>query len=218
MSFARKYAWPFRWELSQSAFAMLFGLLISLITPFLTQAMVDDGIGMRDMNLIVSVMFAQLFIFFGSFSMGLFGSWVSLYMSTRININILSDYLTKLLNLPIIMTLGLLVILDGFEIRSKTSINLFVLNDSTCKSYMAYSTDYYPQKGDTIEICQTIGGDISFVIKDKRHEPANLVFLLESTDKNINMPDKLSKNSFTSGFIFTDKIKLRELILKKLSF
>ena len=118
----------------------------------------------------------------------------------------------------IIMSLGLLVILDGFEIRSKTSINLFVLNDSTCKSYMAYSTDYYPQKGDTIEICQTIGGDISFVIKDKRHEPANLVFLLESTDKNINMPDKLSKNSFTSGFIFTDKIKLRELILKKLSF
>lgn len=50
--FARKYAWPFRWELSQSALAMLFGLLISLITPFLTQAMVDDGIGMRDMGLI----------------------------------------------------------------------------------------------------------------------------------------------------------------------
>lgn len=98
--FARKYAWLFRWELSQSAFAMLFGLLISLITPFLTQAMVDDGIGMRDMGLIVSVMLAQLFIFLGSFSMSLIGSWVSLYMSTRININILGDYLTKLLRLP----------------------------------------------------------------------------------------------------------------------
>lgn len=98
--FARKYAWPFRWELSQSALAMLFGLLISLITPFLTQAMVDDGIGMRDMGLIVSVMLAQIFIFLGSFSMGLIGSWVSLYMSTRININILGDYLSKLLRLP----------------------------------------------------------------------------------------------------------------------
>lgn len=98
--FARKYALPYRWELSQSAFAMLFGMLISLITPFLTQAMVDDGIGMRDMNLIVSIMLAQLFIFLGSFSMNLIGSWVSLYMSTRISIHILGDYLQKLLRLP----------------------------------------------------------------------------------------------------------------------
>lgn len=32
--------------------------------------------------------------------MNLISSWVSLYMSTRINIHILSDYLTKLLRLP----------------------------------------------------------------------------------------------------------------------
>lgn len=98
--FARKYVWPFRLEMSQSALGMFFGLLLSLVTPFLTQAMVDDGIGLRDMNLIVSIMLAQLFIFAGTFSMGLISSWVSLYMSTRINIHILSDYLTKLLRLP----------------------------------------------------------------------------------------------------------------------
>lgn len=98
--FARKYVWPFRLEMSQSALGMFFGLLLSLVTPFLTQAMVDDGIGLRDMNLIVSIMLAQLFIFVGTFSMGLISSWVSLYMSTRINIHILSDYLTKLLRLP----------------------------------------------------------------------------------------------------------------------
>lgn len=98
--FARKYVWPFRFEMSQSALGMFFGLLLSLVTPFLTQAMVDDGIGLRDMNLIVSIMLAQLFIFVGTFSMGLISSWVSLYMSTRINIHILSDYLTKLLRLP----------------------------------------------------------------------------------------------------------------------
>ena len=100
MRFARKYVWPFRWEMSQSAFGMLFGILLSLVTPFLTQAMVDDGIGLRDMGLIVSIMMAQIFIFVGTFSMGLISSWVSLYMTTRINIHILSDYLTKLLRLP----------------------------------------------------------------------------------------------------------------------
>ena len=98
--FARRYVWPYRWEMSQSALSMLFGLLLSLITPFLTQAMVDDGIGMRDMNLIVSILLAQLFIFLGTFSMGLIGNWVSLYMTTRIRIHILSDYLAKLLRLP----------------------------------------------------------------------------------------------------------------------
>lgn len=98
--FAQKYVWPYRWELSQSGLAMLLGIMISLVTPFLTQIMVDDGIGMRDMNLIFSILLAQLFIFIGSFSMNLIGSWVSLYMSTRISMRILGDYLQKLLKLP----------------------------------------------------------------------------------------------------------------------
>ncbi len=98
--FARKYVWPFRWEMSQSAFGMFFGILLSLVTPFLTQAMVDEGIGMRNMGLILNIMLAQIFLFVGTFSMGLISSWVTLYMSTRINIHILGDYLTKLLRLP----------------------------------------------------------------------------------------------------------------------
>lgn len=100
MCFARKYVWPFRWELSQSALSMLFGMLLALVTPFLTQAMVDDGINMRNMGLILNILFAQLSLFIGTFIMGLISSHVSLYMSTRININILSDYLGKLLKLP----------------------------------------------------------------------------------------------------------------------
>lgn len=100
LRFARKYVWPFKLEMSQSAVGMLLGILLSLVTPFLTQTMVDDGIGLRNMSVILSIMVAQMFIFFGSFSMNLISSWVSLYMSTRINIHILSDYLTKLLRLP----------------------------------------------------------------------------------------------------------------------
>ncbi len=98
--FARKYVWPFKWEMAQMSFGMLAGIVLSLITPFLTQVLVDDGIGMRDMSLIMSIMLAQVFLFIGSFSMGLIGSWVSLYMGTRISIRILGDYLTKLLRLP----------------------------------------------------------------------------------------------------------------------
>lgn len=128
--FARKYVWPFRWEMSQSAFGMLFGILLSLVTPFLTQAMVDDGIGLRDMGLIVSIMMAQIFIFVGTFSMGLISSWVSLYMTTRINIHILSDYLTKLLRLP----------MTFFETKSVGDYQQRLGDHGRLQSFVTYST------------------------------------------------------------------------------
>lgn len=130
MRFARKYVWPFRWEMSQSAFGMLFGILLSLVTPFLTQAMVDDGIGLRDMGLIVSIMMAQIFIFVGTFSMGLISSWVSLYMTTRINIHILSDYLTKLLRLP----------MTFFETKSVGDYQQRLGDHGRLQSFVTYST------------------------------------------------------------------------------
>lgn len=98
--FARKYVWPFRLEMAQLGAGMLAGIVLSLVTPFLTQALVDDGIGMRDLGLIADLLVAQLFLFAGSLAMGLVSGWVSLYMGTRINIRILHDYLSKLLRLP----------------------------------------------------------------------------------------------------------------------
>jgi len=128
--FARKYVWPFRWEMSQSVMGMFFGLLLSLVTPFLTQAMVDDGIGMREMGLIYKILLAQIFIFAGTFSMELIGSWVSLYMSTRININVLGDYLTKLMKLP----------MTFFETKSVGDYQQRLGDHSRLQGFVTYST------------------------------------------------------------------------------
>lgn len=100
VKFARKYVWPYKWQMATLALSMLAGIGFSLVTPFITQHLVDDGIMLKDMGIIVNLMLAQLALFLGSFGMNLMTSWVSLYMSTRINIHILSDYLTKLLRLP----------------------------------------------------------------------------------------------------------------------
>lgn len=88
LRFARKFVWPYKLEMLQTAMGMLFGILLSMVMPFLTQAMVDEGIGMRNMNVIASIMAAQIFLFLGSFGMGMIGCWVSLYMGTRINIDV----------------------------------------------------------------------------------------------------------------------------------
>lgn len=128
--FTRKYVWPFRWELSQSAAGMFFGILLSLVTPFLTQVMVDDGIGMRDMGLIIDIMLAQLFLFAGTFTTGLISSWVTLYMTTRIGINILSDYLAKLLRLP----------MTFFDTKSVGDYQQRLGDHSRLQGFVTYST------------------------------------------------------------------------------
>ena len=98
--FAQRYVFPFHREMGQLAFGLLSGILLSLVSPFLTQALVDNGIGMRDFGIIKTLLVAQICIFVGTFVMGLISNWVTLYMGTRININVLHDYLNKLLRLP----------------------------------------------------------------------------------------------------------------------
>lgn len=130
LRFARRYVWPYRLGMVQSAAGMLLGILLSLVTPFLTQALVDDGIGLRDMSLIVSLMLAQLFIFLGSFTMSLISGRVSLYMSTRININILGDYLTRLLRLP----------MTFFETKSVGDYQQRLGDHSRLQGFVTYSS------------------------------------------------------------------------------
>lgn len=101
IDFFKKYILPFKWQLLQSMLAIFVGMLLGLIAPFLTQAVVDQGIANRNLGLITDILLAQLALFFGQFVMGIIGSWVSLYMSTHISIGILKDYLHKLLHLPI---------------------------------------------------------------------------------------------------------------------
>lgn len=130
LSFARQYVWPFRWEMSQTAVGMLFGILLSLISPFITQAMVDNGIGLRNMGVIVNLMLAQLFLFVGSFTMSLISSWISLYMGTHININVLENFLSKLLRLP----------MSFFETKSIGDYQQRLGDNGRLQSFVTFST------------------------------------------------------------------------------
>lgn len=101
LAFAKEHIWPYRSSMMKSALVMLAGLLFSLALPYLTQAMVDKGIGSKDINLIYTILLAQLAIGVGAFVIQLIGNKVTLYMSTHISISIISTYLNKLLKLPI---------------------------------------------------------------------------------------------------------------------
>ena len=80
---------------------MLIGSALQLIFPFLTQSVVDIGISNQDIGFVYLVLIAQLTLYIGQTMVGFIRSWIMLHISTRINISLISDFLIKLMKLPI---------------------------------------------------------------------------------------------------------------------
>lgn len=96
-----KYLRPYKKFILQLLLAMLTGSIISLILPFLTQSVIDVGIGTGDLNFVVVILVAQVVLTLGQMANELIRSWLMLHMSTRVSISLISDFLAKLMRLPI---------------------------------------------------------------------------------------------------------------------
>ena len=96
-----RYFYVHRKLFFQLVIGLFIGTLLSLITPFLTQAIVDIGINTRNINLVYLILIAQVMLFIGSTSVNFIRSWILLHVSSRINISILTDFLIKLMKLPV---------------------------------------------------------------------------------------------------------------------
>lgn len=88
----------FLWQL---VIGLSVASLLQLITPFLTQSIVDVGIKNQDINFVYLVLIAQLMLFLGKTVVEVIRSWILLHLTTRINISLISDFFIKLMNLPI---------------------------------------------------------------------------------------------------------------------
>ncbi len=84
---------------------LLLGMVISsaimLAAPYLTQAMIDKGINLKDYNFIYLILAGQLVLFVGSTLVDIIRSTLLLHMGTKINISMVADFLSKMLKLPI---------------------------------------------------------------------------------------------------------------------
>jgi ATP-binding cassette, subfamily B, bacterial len=96
-----KYVWPHRRLLMQLLVALGIGSLLQLVLPFLTQSVVDTGINTQNIHFVYLVLMAQLALFVGRTVVDFIRSWILLHISTRINISILTDFLIKLMKLPL---------------------------------------------------------------------------------------------------------------------
>lgn len=101
LSYFIKYLLPFKSLSIQLAFGLIAGCIIQFIFPFLSQAMVDKGINGKNLNLITLILIAQLSLFLAQLLIGYCRDWIMLHINTRIDINLISDFLTKIMNMPL---------------------------------------------------------------------------------------------------------------------
>ncbi|GAB3562776.1 peptidase domain-containing ABC transporter [Spirosoma luteolum] len=87
--------------LTQLVVGLAVGSGLQLLFPFLTQSVVDVGVNTQNLSFIYLVLGAQLMLMTGRLSIEFIRSWILLHISTRVNLSILSDFLIKLMRLPV---------------------------------------------------------------------------------------------------------------------
>lgn len=96
----RQYLVPHRRLIWQLALGLLLGSIIQLIFPFLMQALVDKGVQIKNLNFVYLILAAQAMLFFSQVAVEFIRGWILLHIGTRVNINLVSDFLIKLMRLP----------------------------------------------------------------------------------------------------------------------
>jgi ATP-binding cassette, subfamily B, bacterial len=79
---------------------MLLGSIIQLTLPFLMQALVDKGVVLGDISFVYLILLAQGMLFISQVGVEFIRGWILLHIGTRVNINLVSDFLIKLMRLP----------------------------------------------------------------------------------------------------------------------
>lgn len=96
-SYFRKYS-AF---LTQIAAGLLIGTLLQIAFPFVLKEVVDAGIQTEDTNFIYAAILGLFVLFLSQLFVDYVRGWILLHVGARVNINLISDFLIKLTNLPL---------------------------------------------------------------------------------------------------------------------
>ncbi len=99
--FLLPYLKPYRKQIILLFAGLLASSAIQLVFPFLTQAIIDRGIAARDIKFIWLILAGQLALTAGRLAVEFSRGWLLLHVGTRLNIRIVSDFLGRLMGLPI---------------------------------------------------------------------------------------------------------------------
>lgn len=101
LGFFIRYLRPYRREIVQLFAGLLVTSILQLIFPFLTQALVDVGIRNSSLSFIMLILAGQLTVSVSQLAVEFIRGWILLHVNARINISLISDFLIKLMRLPL---------------------------------------------------------------------------------------------------------------------
>ncbi len=87
--------------LVQFFIGLLVGLGFQSMLPFLSQALIDTGIQKQNLHFVWVILIAQLVLFISQASVQFIQSWILLHIGRRINVAMVSDFLMRLMRLPL---------------------------------------------------------------------------------------------------------------------
>jgi ATP-binding cassette subfamily B protein len=90
----------------KKAFGILFGIMLiatglQSLLPFISKSVIDIGIYTRDISFIHLMLIGNVVLLLSVTLSNILRDWVLLHVSTRVNISLISDYLIKLMKLPV---------------------------------------------------------------------------------------------------------------------
>lgn len=125
-----KYFLPYRFNFTLIFFIMLMVTLLQGLLPFISKAVIDVGIKTRDVSFINMILVGNVVILFSVMVFNVLRDWILMHITARVNIALISDYLIKLMKLPITFFENKLVgdILQRAQDHER--IRSFIMNNS----------------------------------------------------------------------------------------
>ncbi|MFH4968984.1 peptidase domain-containing ABC transporter [Gaetbulibacter sp. M240] len=100
-SFLYPYIEPYKKLIYQLFIGLIVGTIIQFLTPFLMQSIVDTGVNTQNIPFIYLILIAQLILFLSQTLVRVFREWLLIHITSRFQIKMISDFLYKMLKLPI---------------------------------------------------------------------------------------------------------------------
>lgn len=95
------YLSGYKKQVFQVVVSLVTGSVFQLILPFLTQSVVDTGINTQNLNYIQVILLAYFVLLLSRRVVEFLRSRILLFISTHINLSLLSDFWVKLMRLPL---------------------------------------------------------------------------------------------------------------------
>ncbi|WP_374174607.1 peptidase domain-containing ABC transporter [Flavobacterium tructae] len=100
-TFLYPYFKPYKKLITQIFVGLLVATIIQFILPFLMQSVVDIGVNNQDIPFIYLILISQFVLILSQTLVSIFREWILIHITSRFNIKMVSDFLYKMLKLPV---------------------------------------------------------------------------------------------------------------------